>query len=310
MHTGSFRTRQRIPSGSISNLPPFQGTARSRTETSFGTLHAGYNADPNQSLADYLTDWLETKRLQLKPTTYARYRDYVIKDLVPALGQVPLDELGYVHLSGYVHAELEHGRGRVTVYRILATLSSALGDAVRHHRLARNPARPSVIPRPAAGERRIWSPQEAARFLEYCHRADPLFADLIELIVGTGMRKGEALGLQWRDVDLKRRVLFVRQSLSAVDNNHLSLAPPKTRSSKNWVAISDRVAAALEHRARERSPATDGQPGAGYVFTRSDGRPLHPSYVLRHFYTLDSLDDREHLRPPHRAGRAASGGQH
>lgn len=199
---------------------------------------------------------------------------------------MPLDELGYVHLSGYVYGELEQGRGRVTVHRILATLSSALGDAVRHHRLAHDPARPTVLPRPAAGERRIWSPQEAARFLEYCHGADPLFADLIELIVGTGMRKGEALGLQWRDVDLERRVLFVRQSLSAVDNNRLSLAAPKTRSSKNWVAISDRVAAALEHRAGERAPGTGGRPGAGYVFAQPDGRPLYPSYVLRHFYTL------------------------
>lgn len=51
-----------------------------------------------------ITDWLETKRLPLKPTTYARYRDCVIKDLILALGQVPLDELGYAHQSGYVHA--------------------------------------------------------------------------------------------------------------------------------------------------------------------------------------------------------------
>ncbi|MFH8387914.1 hypothetical protein ACH4E7_44780 [Kitasatospora sp. NPDC018058] len=45
------------------------------------------------------------------------------------------------------------GRGKVTVHRCLATLSSALGDAVRHHRLPYNPARPTVIPRPAAAER-------------------------------------------------------------------------------------------------------------------------------------------------------------
>jgi integrase len=139
-----------------------------------------------------------------------------------------------------------------------------------------NPARPTVIPRPPAGERRIWSPEEAARFLDYCHHADPLFADLVEMIVGTGMRKGEALGLHWEDVDLEHRVLSVRRALTAVDNNHVCLGAPKASSSRNWVAISDRVSAALEHRARDQSFEADGVSLGGYVFTGPDGGPLRP----------------------------------
>ncbi|MFJ7912988.1 hypothetical protein [Kitasatospora sp. NPDC096204] len=54
----------------------------------------GYSADPNQTLADYLTTWLKDKQLVLKPTTYVRYRDYVTTDLVPALGTIRLDDLG------------------------------------------------------------------------------------------------------------------------------------------------------------------------------------------------------------------------
>ncbi|MFE7524114.1 hypothetical protein ACFU7Y_00115 [Kitasatospora sp. NPDC057542] len=115
-----------------------------------------------------------------------RYRAYVANDLIPAIGSIRLDDLGYPHIVGLVHTQLTHGRGRVTVHQILATLSSALGDAVRHHRLATNPARPTVIPRPAAAERHIWTPQEAVRFLRYCHAVDPPFADLIELLIGTG----------------------------------------------------------------------------------------------------------------------------
>ena len=149
----------------------------------------GFNADPNQTLADYLTGWLEAKELRLKPTTFARYRDYIRNDLIPALGDVLPDVLGCVH------AQLERGTGKVTVHQILATLSGALGDAVRRHRLARNPARPTVIPRPAAAERRIWASDEAARFLRCCRLLDPVLADLVEVIIGTGLRKGEALGL-------------------------------------------------------------------------------------------------------------------
>src|SRR5437899_5241155 len=45
----------------------------------------------------------------------------------------------------------------------------------------------------------------------------------------------EALGLRWDDVHLPERVLYIRYTLSAVDNNHLVLTDPKTRSSKGWV---------------------------------------------------------------------------
>jgi integrase len=247
---------------------------------------AGFTADPNQTVADYLTTWLEAKNLVLKPTTMARYRDYVTHDLIPALGYLRLDDLGYPHITALAQTQLAAGRGRVTVHRILATLSSALGDAVRHHRIPANPARPTVFPRPAAAERHVWTPAEAARFLRYCHTADPLFADLVEVLIGTGLRKGEALALHWNDIHLDQHVLYVRHTLSAIDNNHLVLTTPKTRSSKNWVALSPRVETALRNRAHDTAGAAIPQPPGGYVFHWPDGRPLHPEYVLNHFHDL------------------------
>ncbi|GAA0551398.1 hypothetical protein GCM10010390_62090 [Streptomyces mordarskii] len=246
----------------------------------------GFSADPNQTVADYLTTWLTAKALVLKPTTMARYRNYVTADLIPALGQVRLDDLGFSHIAGFVHTQLAHGRGKVTVHRCLATLSSALGDAVKHHRLSHNPARPTIIPRPPSAERRIWTLNEATHFLRYCHAADPLMADLVEVLIGTGMRKGEALGLHWADVHLPEGMLFIRCTLSAIDNNRLVLTAPKTRSSKNWPAISPRVAAALR---RRRTAATDPRQHStrgDLVFHRPDGSPLLPEYVLNHFHLL------------------------
>ncbi|MGW5698966.1 tyrosine-type recombinase/integrase, partial [Streptomyces asiaticus] len=134
---------------------PTQDAARSALRRMLEGEAGGFTADPNQTVADYLATWLEAKAYVLKPTTVARYRDYVTHDLIPALGALKLDELGHRHIAAYAHTQLESGRGPVTVHRCLATLSSALGDAVRQHRLAHNPARPAVIPRPAAPERTI-----------------------------------------------------------------------------------------------------------------------------------------------------------
>ncbi|MEU8435903.1 hypothetical protein AB0F18_23915 [Streptomyces sp. NPDC029216] len=83
-----------------------------------------------------------------------------------------MDELGHRHIAAFVTGELAADRGKTTLYRCLATLSSALGDAVRQHRLA----------------------HEAVRCLRHCHQADPDMADLFDFLIGTGMRKGEALG--------------------------------------------------------------------------------------------------------------------
>ncbi|GAA2334684.1 hypothetical protein SVIO_027780 [Streptomyces violaceusniger] len=221
----------------------------------------------------------------LKPTTVARYRDYVTHDLIPALGALKLDEIGHRHIAGFAHTQLDAGRGRVTVYRCLATLSSALGDAVRQHRLTHNPARPAVIARPAAPERHVWTPQETVRFLDYCHDADPLIANLCELLIGTGMRKGEALGLHWADVHTDEQVLYVRYALSAINNSRLVITTPKTRASKNWVALSPRVIRVLEQRAAETRTHIDDPSDlfTDLVFCRPDGRPLRPQTVLDRF---------------------------
>lgn len=166
----------------------------------------------------------------------------------------------------------------------MSTLSSALATAVDTERLARNSAKPPLISRPAAAERHLWTEEQAARFLRFTHLTEPLYADLAELMIGTGMRKGEALAFHWGDVHLPERTLFVRATLSVIDNNQLLLTAPKTKGSRAWVALSDRVVEALDERTDSRA---FGQitPAGGYVFHRH-GRPLHLKTVLDRFHLL------------------------
>jgi integrase len=267
-----------------------QAAARSALHPVLACERAGVHTDDQQTVADYLADWIEHKAHSLKPTTMARYRDYVTKDLSPALGAIRLEELTHHHIAAWIREQLAHGRGSVTVHRCIATLSSALGDAVRQHRLLHNPARFANIPRPRRQDRVCWSPTEAATFLRHCAAvADPL-TDFFELIICTGMRKGEALALHWSDVDLDARVLFVRWTLSNINNTTPVFTSPKTRSSHAWIGLSDRAVSALRRQAeRQRRQRVDADPAfhdQGLVFTRRQGLPLRPEYVLRRLYTL------------------------
>ncbi|WP_370106760.1 tyrosine-type recombinase/integrase [Streptacidiphilus sp. BW17] len=121
-----------------------------------------------------------------------------------------------------------------------------------------------------------------------CRTLDPAFADLIELLIGTGLRKGEALGLCWDDVDPAEHTLRVRRTLSAINNSRMVVSTPKTRASKAKVALSPRVQQALDRRRANRPEVVAGEWGVhgGFVFCRPDGRPRHPQWVLNHFHTI------------------------
>jgi hypothetical protein len=105
--------------------------------------------------------------------------------------------------------------------------------------------------------------------------------NLFELMVCTGMRKGEVLGLHWNGVDLDNRLLFVRHTLVSVNNAQSMFSDPKTDSSRDWVALSQRAADALRHQRQRRQDATaEEPPPISLVFTRPDQQPLRPQYVL------------------------------
>ncbi|NGO13360.1 tyrosine-type recombinase/integrase [Streptomyces sp. HC44] len=139
-----------------------------------------------------------------------------------------------------------------------------------------------MTPRPATQERICWNPTQAAAFLRHnhTHYGDQV-ANLCELLLGTGMRRGEALGLHWTDVHLPEKTLLVRWNLTAVNNNRPYLGHPKPKASRNRVSLSPRVATALERQAAlARAGQPSGTPLEGLVFCQPDGSPLRPQVIL------------------------------
>lgn len=251
---------------------------------------AGIATNDHQTVADYLTTWLRDKTTTVKPSTAANYIDYVNKDLIPALGAIAIERLSHHHVAQFVHDQIAAGRGLTTLRRCVATLSSALNDAVRQHRLPHNPAHHAPVPRPPKTEQVCWTPTQAATFLRHCADTDDPLRNLYELIIGTGLRKGEALALHWADVSLDESVLFVRYTLSSIRNSTTAMTSPKTRSSHDWVSLSSRVRRALDRQALHQAEA--GLPGeSDLVFCRADGEPLRPEYIVRHLHELtDALE--------------------
>ncbi len=100
------------------------------------------------------------------------------------------------------------------------------------------------------------------------------------------LRRGEALGLRWTDVDLDTSTLKVRTSLQRVDGR-LQLVEPKTARSRRTIALPQSAIIALRHhrvrQLQERLLAGQRWHDTGMVFTTTIGTPLDPRNVYRHF---------------------------
>ena len=162
-----------------------------------------------------LERWLPAIGHTVRPSTRVSYEGHVRLHIAPSLGHVRLDRLRPSHLNR-LYAELRSaGLSPSTIRRIHATLHCALRDAVRWGEVAENVAAKSDPPRLcAAHDLPAWAPEDVAAFLRMV-QGDELEALWVVLAM-TGMRRGEALGLKWRDVDLEQAVVRNRTSRNSL----------------------------------------------------------------------------------------------
>lgn len=168
-----------------------------------------------------------------------------------------------------------------------ATLHRALEVAVRWGLIPKNPAKLADRPKADRKPLDVPTPPQVLQFLEAVrdHRLHGLFV----LLATAGLRLGEALGLQWADVNLDEGFLQVRHQLQWTDKP--ALVPPKSARSRRRVELMPLAVDALrKHRARQAAERLKVGPAwqdLGLVFTTEIGTPLNPSNVRnRAFYPL------------------------
>jgi integrase len=164
-------------------------------------------------------------------------------------------------------------------------------SAQRHRLISYNPATDADLPRVEKEKVEPWEPEELAQFLDAAasHRLGCLF----ELMAFTGLRRGEALGLRWQDVELARARIVVRRQLVQVGSRAVA-GPVKTRSGEQRIVdLGDRAVGVLMAQRiaqdRDRSILGAGYRDEGLVFAAPDGRELSPEFVTKTFTRLVGL---------------------
>lgn len=239
------------------------------------------------TVADYMQNWLEGRRIDLRPSAFYGYEKVVTKRIIPGLGQKRLTDLDAATIEGwYAHLVTAGGRGGAplspkTVANTAGILSVALGDAVRLKLLRHNPATDARLPRRERREMLAWTEAEAQAFLRAVadHRLHPMW----RLVLATGLRRGELCGLRWRDVDLDAGTLEVVETRTVAAE--VVVGAPKTKAGSRVIAL-DAGTVAVMHtwrrvQATERLAAGSAWTDHGLVFVDELGCPPHPETVTR-----------------------------
>ncbi len=235
-----------------------------------------------QTVAQFLSGWLESAQPSLKFRTFQRYEEYVRLHALPELGRVRLARLSPQHLQRLYANRLEAGLSAMSVQHLHAVLHRALGQAARWGLVARNVADLVTPPRGARREMKTLSPEQARVLLDTA--AGERLEAIYVLALTTGIRQGELLALRWRDVNLEAGTVQVRGSLQRLPEG-LTVVEPKTDSSRRQVALTKAAVEALRrHRVRqaeERLLVGAAWEHNDLVFANEVGRPLEVRNLVR-----------------------------
>ena len=183
---------------------------------------------------------------------------------------------------------VDSGLSGTTVVQAHRILHKALQDAVRWGVAWRNVASAVSPPKKSRREMLVLNAAELAVLLDAVGTST--FGHVIAAAAYTGMRRGELVGLQWRDIDLDRGTLSVQRSLQLVPRRGYVASEPKTSRSRRTITLGTTLVATFKRQralqAENRLAAGPVWNEGGWVFTRPDGRPVDPTIVSRKFRSV------------------------
>ncbi|MGK7221518.1 tyrosine-type recombinase/integrase [Kocuria flava] len=222
-------------------------------------------ADARATVGELAPAWLEGKRGGLKPSSYrpleASWRNYV----EPRWSTVTVSDIRPTEVQLWV-SELSTGKSATTVQRAYGVLAGILDGAVRDRRLLSNPARAiDTLPRKTRKPHVFLSHEQVHAIADASK-----YPALVLVLAYCGLRWGEAVGLQVRDVDLERRRIKVERNAVEL-SGRIHEGTPKSHH-RRAVPVPRFLATRLvEH--------VEGKEPADLVFPGPDGRHLRSARV-------------------------------
>jgi integrase len=265
--------------------------ARAKRNEAMARVSEGRQAvDASLTLADYIEQWA-TGTLPVSgraASTQAQMRQLLRTHVVDQLGAMELGKIRPTHIESRVLAPMQAaGRAGSTRRSTFGALSAVMQTAVRDGLLARNPLDSLKRPQDDVARPQHLDADEVAALLAAASgtRLEAMWTVLVTL----GLRRGEALGLRWDDVDLDAGVMHVERSVVRVEGVGLVVGEPKTERSRRTLPLPAVTLEAL--RAHHRRQAAERLRAKVWVddqvvFSTKHGTTIEPRNVNRELNRL------------------------
>ena len=220
-----------------------------------------------------LTDlWLENYQMTVKPQTLVSTRQFLKNHILPVFGDMQLDKIHIAHIQSWVN-KLAF---KIVNYGVAASINKRiLQYGVSMQLIPFNPAREVILPRPQkAGANRIKfiDKEDLKTFLDYMERLAPTAYNyyydsvLYKLLLATGCRYGEAVALEWSDIDFDSATISITKTYNRIVKQ---VGTPKSKAGIRTISIDNKTILMLkQYRNRQRQAFMEiGSPAPALVFS-------------------------------------------
>ena len=253
-----------------------------------------YVPPQRQTLGAYLDTWLES-RVNLEPTTKVVYERCIRLYIKPHLGRIKLQELRRTHCQQMIHQIANDPKRKKqltagTIRNISRTLCKALADAKRSDLIGNNPASELELPRMEKKPPKVLQSAEQIEFLKTIQGSP--YEQLYKFALFTGVRISEALGLQWKNIDMQSGEILIDKQLTRKTGNSVERKLKGTKNHVHRTIIAPpyvldvlRVQSVRQKEMRLKAGPL-WQNTDGLVFCKEDGLPLPHNTITKNFKSV------------------------
>mgnify|MGYP004521312951 FL=1 len=197
-----------------------------------------------KTISVLFSEWYHSVQHRIKESTAANYTMKAQKHILPNFGDKSIDSIVQNDIYSFIEAKQKEGFSTRYISDIIILMKSIYKYAVRTYHIF-NPMDGVILPKKKTPEIDLLDESEQSKLQRYINNNQNYSTLGVALSMSTGIRIGELCALQWKDIDLEKRILTVRKTMqriqcsTEISKTKLIITDPKNESSRRRIPISD-----------------------------------------------------------------------
>lgn len=229
----------------------------------------------NPKLEECIAEWIEGKRLTLRPNTISFYESTAEASIIPKLGKIRICDLTRKDVQKYIECLNEQGLSASSIKKHCVIIRGAIKTSIMNEIITVDVARNLTFPKGKKYEGKVLSEAEFAKVLKELERLPEPMRAVITLALLYGLRRSEICGLRWQDIDFQSNTMRIRNTVTDYAGTIYEVEMTKSKAGCRDICLIRDTAEYLMELLK-----TQHQSGirTEKVCTHLDGRPVLPAY--------------------------------